>query len=59
MTKKTNGDPGWGRQYNLMMTRPAWTIQPNAMIGKRPTYFINVPKTREQMALTTPKQIMT
>lgn len=59
IAKKINGFSGCGRQNNITTTIDACTTAPRAMITERPMYFIIEPKMIEQMALTTPKQIIT
>lgn len=43
---------------STIMMEP-WTTMPSRIMGIRPVYFMIVPKMMEQMALTTPKQIIT
>jgi hypothetical protein len=59
MAKNTIGELGWGLQKSKTITKHAWTRAPSTIMGTRPTNFMRDPKTTEQMAFTTPKQIMT
>lgn len=57
--KNTKGWSGLGAQISLAMTREKWTMNPKVMSGNLPVYFIKVPKSTEQIAFITPKQIIT
>lgn len=57
--KKLNGFAGCGRHTNNTAISAACTTAPNAIIGALPMNFIAEPNITEQIALTTPKHIIT
>lgn len=59
ITKKVLGESGLGLQMSSQTIRPRCRPAPMMRMGNLPIYFIAEPKTREHIAFTTPKHIIT